>query len=252
MNKKYLIALAVAGVTLAGCAVQEEPVSSSPVVPAAQVVTVASGQDYLDINCPVNAAAKQYRQIFRAYDKDGDGYKGARPSAATAFAASNLVRAYTDAARQTVELVWPVDVQPLMEEQAAQKYVKASIYGEIARQEKWKNVTTALPMDSDLNARIRLLLGLDPAGSDCGVLPVAVQQSQEAPETVVTESGEEIPMEDPATDEHAMPEPEYTSEDPWNQPGPDLNCSDIGHPVEITGPDYHDLDRDGDGWGCDS
>ena len=40
-----------------------------------------------------------------------------------------------------------------------------------------------------------------------------------------------------------------------NQPGPDIDCGDIpdsAKPVRITGPDYHGLDRDGDGWGCDS
>ena len=40
----------------------------------------------------------------------------------------------------------------------------------------------------------------------------------------------------------------------WNRPGPDLDCADIPtkfKPVRITGPDYHRLDRDGDGWGCD-
>ena len=42
------------------------------------------------------------------------------------------------------------------------------------------------------------------------------------------------------------------SSQPWNQPGPDLDCADIGHKVRITGPDYHNLDRDGDGWGCES
>jgi len=49
------------------------------------------------------------------------------------------------------------------------------------------------------------------------------------------------------------PEPEPTATfiaDPWNYPGPDLNCSDIGHPVTITGIDYHNLDGDGDGIGC--
>ena len=40
--------------------------------------------------------------------------------------------------------------------------------------------------------------------------------------------------------------------EPWNLPGPDLDCADIGHRVYITGPDYHGLDRDGDGIGCDS
>ena len=32
----------------------------------------------------------------------------------------------------------------------------------------------------------------------------------------------------------------------------DLNCPDIGHPVEVTGSDPYRLDRDGDGIGCDS
>ena len=34
--------------------------------------------------------------------------------------------------------------------------------------------------------------------------------------------------------------------------GPDLDCPDIGHVVYITGPDYHRLDADGDGVGCES
>lgn len=49
----------------------------------------------------------------------------------------------------------------------------------------------------------------------------------------------------------AQPTP-ATGAQPWNRPGPDLDCSDIGHRVRITGPDYHNLDADGDGWGCDS
>jgi hypothetical protein len=40
--------------------------------------------------------------------------------------------------------------------------------------------------------------------------------------------------------------------EPWNQPGPDLDCKDIGQPVTITGPDYHNLDGDGDGFACES
>lgn len=40
--------------------------------------------------------------------------------------------------------------------------------------------------------------------------------------------------------------------EPWNSPGPDLDCGDIGHTVYINGPDYHRLDRDGDGVGCES
>lgn len=34
-------------------------------------------------------------------------------------------------------------------------------------------------------------------------------------------------------------------------PGPDLDCNDIGHPVRVEGPDYHGLDRDNDGIGCE-
>jgi len=43
-----------------------------------------------------------------------------------------------------------------------------------------------------------------------------------------------------------------SSAEPWNEPGPDLDCADIGVRVQITGPDYHRLDRDGDGWACES
>lgn len=39
--------------------------------------------------------------------------------------------------------------------------------------------------------------------------------------------------------------------EPWNEPGPDLDCADIRQPVQVTPPDYHDLDRDGDGWACE-
>jgi endonuclease YncB( thermonuclease family) len=40
--------------------------------------------------------------------------------------------------------------------------------------------------------------------------------------------------------------------EPWNLPGPDLDCADIAQSVIITGPDLHNLDADGDGIGCDS
>jgi len=51
--------------------------------------------------------------------------------------------------------------------------------------------------------------------------------------------------------------PQETSEpasaaEPWNEPGPDLDCGDIKQKVQITGTDYHRLDADGDGWGCES
>ncbi len=49
----------------------------------------------------------------------------------------------------------------------------------------------------------------------------------------------------------AAPQPAGAQE-PWNRPGPDLHCADIGRKVQVTGPDYHRLDADGDGWGCES
>ena len=41
---------------------------------------------------------------------------------------------------------------------------------------------------------------------------------------------------------------------PVSGTNPDLDCGDIPtqyKPIRITGPDYHALDRDGDGLGCD-
>jgi len=49
----------------------------------------------------------------------------------------------------------------------------------------------------------------------------------------------------------SKPKSSVQSAEPWNSPGPDLDCADIGHPVDIDGPDYHRLDADGDGTGCD-
>jgi hypothetical protein len=54
----------------------------------------------------------------------------------------------------------------------------------------------------------------------------------------------------PASEPEPVPEPD-TGAEVWNLPGPDLDCSDIGHPVTITGTDYHGLDADGDGIGCE-
>ncbi|GAA2240687.1 hypothetical protein GCM10010413_48420 [Promicromonospora sukumoe] len=39
---------------------------------------------------------------------------------------------------------------------------------------------------------------------------------------------------------------------PVTADNPDLDCADIGKTVRITGKDYHRLDADNDGWGCDS
>jgi endonuclease YncB( thermonuclease family) len=41
---------------------------------------------------------------------------------------------------------------------------------------------------------------------------------------------------------------------PVSSTNPDLDCGEIPtayKPIQIIGPDYHALDRDGDGWGCD-
>jgi hypothetical protein len=35
-------------------------------------------------------------------------------------------------------------------------------------------------------------------------------------------------------------------------PPPDLDCSDLNGPIKVTGSDPHNLDGDGDGWGCES
>ena len=39
---------------------------------------------------------------------------------------------------------------------------------------------------------------------------------------------------------------------PWDVPGPDIDCSQIGGKVPVAPPDYHHLDSDADGWGCES
>jgi micrococcal nuclease len=65
--------------------------------------------------------------------------------------------------------------------------------------------------------------------------------SPEAPAGLV-----QLPAEEPA------PAQQPEADEPWNRPGPDLDCKDIGHRVVIYPPDYHRLDADGDGIGCES
>jgi Tfp pilus assembly protein FimV len=72
-----------------------------------------------------------------------------------------------------------------------------------------------------------------------------------AREEAVTKAEEEAAANDVSAPE-PEPQPEPQGNEPWNMPGPDLDCADIGHQVTITGPDYHDLDRDGDGIACES
>ena len=72
----------------------------------------------------------------------------------------------------------------------------------------------------------------------------AAEQEQAA------EPEQAVEPEPPASEPEPVPKPD-TGAEVWNLPGPDLDCSDIGHPVTITGPDYHGLDADGDGIGCE-
>jgi hypothetical protein len=54
---------------------------------------------------------------------------------------------------------------------------------------------------------------------------------------------------------NAEPEEEEDASTPYAYPawnGYDLDCPDVGHKVKVTGGDPHRLDRDGDGWGCES
>ena len=58
---------------------------------------------------------------------------------------------------------------------------------------------------------------------------------------------------DPAPQPEANPYQERANL-PVSSTNPDLDCGDIPtqyKPIRITGPDYHALDRDGDGLGCD-
>jgi hypothetical protein len=73
----------------------------------------------------------------------------------------------------------------------------------------------------------------------------------DAREEAVTKAEAEAAANEASAPE-SEPQPEPQGNEPWNMPGPDLDCADIGHQVTITGPDYHDLDRDGDGIGCES
>ncbi len=59
------------------------------------------------------------------------------------------------------------------------------------------------------------------------------------------------PVRPPANTPAPAPAPAPAG-DPWNMPGPDLDCDDIRQKVRVNPPDYHGLDRDGDGWGCES
>jgi len=78
--------------------------------------------------------------------------------------------------------------------------------------------------------------------------------------TFVLMDGEPPPASTPEPAEYvnlaaAEPEGEEDDTSPYAYPawnGYDLDCADVGHRVKVTGDDPHRLDRDGDGWGCES
>lgn len=72
------------------------------------------------------------------------------------------------------------------------------------------------------------------------------------------ELGAPVSTPEPAAELSLVEDPGPTEEDgsdPYAYPawkGFDLDCADVGHRVKVTGADPHRLDRDGDGWGCES
>jgi hypothetical protein len=73
-------------------------------------------------------------------------------------------------------------------------------------------------------------------------------------DTVVVPPVADGQVSEPEPAPEPEPEPEelydpYTYPD-WN--GYDLDCRDVGRMVRVTGDDPHRLDRDGDGWGCET
>ena len=67
--------------------------------------------------------------------------------------------------------------------------------------------------------------------------------------------GTPAPAEDTSFAGNADEGDEEDDSSPYAYPaweGYDLDCADVGHSVRVTGDDPHGLDRDGDGWGCES
>lgn len=136
---------------------------------------------------------------------------------------------------------------------------------------------TLLRDGDDTDQYGRLLRYVDIDGTDAGLtlieegLAIARYDSRDGygfhtrePEYIAAD--ETTPLQECATQIAPEPEPEPQ---PAPQPPagdncdpnyvpcipaypPDLNCPDIGFPVQVIGADPHGLDRDGDGWGCES
>jgi hypothetical protein len=71
-----------------------------------------------------------------------------------------------------------------------------------------------------------------------------------APAVVTPEPAADLSLAEDAPSEEAETDGDPYAYPGWN--GVDLDCADVGHTVKVTGSDPHRLDRDGDGWGCES
>jgi hypothetical protein len=94
-------------------------------------------------------------------------------------------------------------------------------------------LSAPLPIEHDTSAFVLMDGDPTPASIAEPVADVSVASDPE-PEPVEEEAEDSSPYAYPA----------------WN--GYDLDCADVGHRVKVTGDDPHRLDRDGDGWGCES
>jgi len=89
-------------------------------------------------------------------------------------------------------------------------------------------------------------------------MPLAVEQDTSAfvpMDTSLTPASTPEPPAEPSSAAVAEAKEEEDDGSPYAYPawnGYDLDCADVGHTVKVTGADPHRLDRDGDGWGCES
>jgi hypothetical protein len=93
-------------------------------------------------------------------------------------------------------------------------------------------LSTPLPIEHDTTTFV--LMDGDPPAST----------PEPAADVSVAADPEPVPEEEEVEDSSPYAYPA------WN--GYDLDCADVGHRVKVTGDDPHRLDRDGDGWGCES
>jgi len=99
-----------------------------------------------------------------------------------------------------------------------------------------------------------------PASQPAALLstPLTLEQDtvgSEMMDTSLTPANTPEPVADTSFANVVQVEEEGADADPYAYPawnGIDLDCADVGHTVKVTGADPHRLDRDGDGWGCES